>query len=105
MVLFLEDRGTELLWITCGIETLNMEATILNRLLEVKGEIGGNDADFKQMLDGFKLALLKVLEYVQVLHREKMSRTKSVYLPHDEMSDCCCGKPPKNCPEKSKAMN
>lgn len=67
-----------------------MEETILNGLLEVKGEIGGDDADFKQMLDGFKLALLKVLEDVQVLHGEKMSWTKSVCIPHDEKSDCCC---------------
>lgn len=89
MVLFLEDRGTEWFWITCGIEVLNVEETILNPLLEVKGEIGGNDADFKQMLDCFKLALLKVLEDVQILHKEKMSWTKSICLPRDERSDCC----------------
>lgn len=40
-------------------------------LLEVKGEIGGDDADFKQVLDGFKLPLLEVLEDVQVLQKTK----------------------------------
>lgn len=36
-------------------------------LLEVEGEISGNDANFKQMLHCLKLTLLKVLEDVQVL--------------------------------------
>ena len=36
-------------------------------LLEIKGEISGNNANFKQMLHGFKLTLLEVLEDIQVL--------------------------------------
>ncbi len=36
-------------------------------LLEVEGEISGNNANFKQMLHRFKLTLLKVLEDVQIL--------------------------------------
>lgn len=38
-------------------------------LLEVQGEISGNDADFKQMLHRLKLTLLEVLEDIQVLWR------------------------------------
>lgn len=36
-------------------------------ILEIEGEISGNNADFKEMLHCFKLTLLKVLEDVQVL--------------------------------------
>lgn len=93
MVLFLEDRGgMERSWIGVRRRVAQRGGNcFINALLEVKGEIGGDDADFKQMLDGFKLALLKVLEDVQVLHGEKRSRTKSVCIPRDEKSDCCGG--------------
>lgn len=77
MVLFLVDRRLEELWLKLRHQTWKK----LRYLLEVKGEIGGNDTDFKQMLDSFKLALLKVLEDVQVLHREEMRWTNSGYLP------------------------
>lgn len=48
------------------------------------------------MLDSFKLALLKVLEDVQVLCREEMRWTDSEKLPHDEKSDCCSREMKKN---------
>lgn len=40
---------------------------LIPSLLEVEGEISGDDANFKQMLHCLKLALLKVLEDIQVL--------------------------------------
>lgn len=64
MVLFLEDRRVEQVRSTCGAERRNAEEINRSTLLEIKGEIGGNDADFKQMLDSFKLTLLEVLEDV-----------------------------------------
>lgn len=38
-------------------------------VLEIKGEVSRDDANFKQMLHGLKLALLQVLEDIQVLER------------------------------------
>lgn len=43
------------------------ECSVSRDLLEVKGQIGGDDADIKQVLHVLKLALLEVAEDVQCL--------------------------------------
>lgn len=53
----------------------------LKHLLEIQGQVGGNNADVKQVLHMLKLALLKVAEDVQYLQETKRGGQKVCPLP------------------------
>lgn len=57
------------------------ECGISRDLLEVKGQIGGNDADIKQVLHVLKLALLEVAEDVQCLQEGVRNGGSELFLP------------------------
>lgn len=67
-------------------------------LLEVKGQVSGNDADVEQVLHRLKLTLLEVAEDVQVLQRDNEERSEcvSVHLSESviEPVDQYCVVPP-----------
>lgn len=52
-------------------------------LLEVKGQISGDDADVKQVLHVLELALLEVAEDVQGLRETVESGQERPFLIHD----------------------
>lgn len=57
------------------------EDGISRDLLEVKGQIGGDDADIKQVLHMLKLALLEVAEDVQRLQEGVRNGKSELFLP------------------------
>lgn len=57
------------------------ECGISGDLLEVKGQIGGDDADIKQVLHVLKLALLEVAEDVQCLQEGVRNGRSELFLP------------------------
>lgn len=50
-------------------------------LLEIQGQVGGDNADVKQVLHMLKLALLEVAEDVQYLQESKRGGQKACPLP------------------------
>lgn len=60
----------------------SIECSISKHLLEIKGQIGGNDAHIKEVLHMLKLALLEVAKYIQAL-QEKVKCGHRVYYNSD----------------------
>lgn len=67
------------------------DLSILQDLLEVERQVGGNDAHIKQVLYVFKLALLEVAEDVELLQRDinEQEELNKVYLSHSLPLNMC----------------